>query len=52
MLVSLIYAQLTKADSLRVLEQSFNTHSNQHYHLGTIQKGVTYFFDKGYYDFY
>ncbi len=37
MLVSLIYAQLTGADSLRVLEQSFNAHSNQHYHLGTIQ---------------
>lgn len=35
LLIAMIYAQLTGADSLRVLEQSFNAHSNQHYHLNT-----------------
>lgn len=33
-LVTLIYSQLTHADSLRALELSFNANRNHHYHLG------------------
>ncbi len=33
-LVTLLFAQLTGADSLRAIETSFNAQSNHHYHLG------------------
>ena len=33
-LVAMIYAQLSGASSLRVLERSFNAHGAHHYHLG------------------
>lgn len=33
-LVALIYAQLSRADSLRGIEAGFNANSHQHYHLG------------------
>jgi putative transposase len=33
-LVSMVYAQLSAASSLRVLHSSFNAHSAHHYHLG------------------
>lgn len=33
-LVAMIYAQLSKANSLRELETTFNSFSNKHYHLG------------------
>src|SRR5690606_1074719 len=33
-LVAMVYAQLSGASSLRVLESSFNAHSAHHYHLG------------------
>lgn len=33
-LVMMVYAQLSGASSLRVLESSFNAHSAHHYHLG------------------
>lgn len=32
--VALVYAQLTGCDSLRSLEDGFNTHAERHYHLG------------------
>jgi IS4 transposase len=34
-LVAMVYAQLSGASSLRVLETGFNSQRNQHYHLGT-----------------
>lgn len=34
-LVSLVYAQLTGAESLRELELDWNAHSHRHYHLGS-----------------
>lgn len=34
-LIAMIYAQLSGASSLRVLESGFNSQSNHHYHLGT-----------------
>jgi putative transposase len=33
-LLAMVYAQLSSASSLRVLESSFNAHSAHHYHLG------------------
>jgi hypothetical protein len=33
-LVTMLYAQLSAAGSLRQLEASFNQHMRQHYHLG------------------
>jgi IS4 transposase len=33
-LVAMLYAQLSQASSLRVLERSFNAHAAHHYHLG------------------
>jgi putative transposase len=33
-LVTMLYAQLSGASSLRVLERSFNAHAAHHYHLG------------------
>src|SRR4029079_12761548 len=34
-LVTMVYAQLSGAASLREIEAGFNQHRNQHYHLGT-----------------
>lgn len=34
-LVAMTFAQLSQADSLRKLEDSFNQHERHHYHLGT-----------------
>jgi putative transposase len=34
-LVTLVYAQLAKVESLRALETGFNANSQHHYHLGT-----------------
>lgn len=33
-LIGMLYAQLSGASSLRVLERSFNAHTSHHYHLG------------------
>lgn len=35
-LVSMVYAQLSGATSLRVLERSFNAQTGHHYHLGSV----------------
>lgn len=34
-LIAMIYAHLAGAESLRAIEQGFNSHDNHHYHLGS-----------------